>query len=108
MPWWCGLIGDFGDVDGLVILVMWTAAAGASSLVHPYTPSPATAGSVKGLTSAQLEALDCHVILGNTYHLENRPGSALVAGLGGLHGFINWPRGMLTDSGGFQVSMHLN
>ncbi len=55
--------------------------------------------------------LDCHVILGNTYHLENRPGSDLVAEMGGLHGFIDWPRGMLTDSGGFQVgnggqSMH--
>ncbi len=49
-------------------------------------------GSVKGLTSAQLESLDCHVILGNTYHLENRPGSELVAACGGLHGFINWPR----------------
>lgn len=55
----------------------------------PAHPGP---GSVKGLTSAQLEALDCHVILGNTYHLENRPGSELVAACGGLHGFINWPR----------------
>ncbi|KAG2483993.1 hypothetical protein HYH03_017160 [Edaphochlamys debaryana] len=62
-----------------------------------------TQGSVKGLTSQQLQDLDCHVILGNTYHLENRPGSGLVAEMGGLHGFINWPRGMLTDSGGFQM-----
>lgn len=60
-------------------------------------------GSVKGLTSYQLEELNCHVILGNTYHLENRPTSDLVAKLGGLHKFINWKRGMLTDSGGFQV-----
>eukprot|EP00955_Chlamydomonas_euryale_P114385 366275-Chlamydomonas_euryale.AAC.6 len=44
------------------------------------------------------------VILGNTYHLENRPGSGLVDEMGGLHGFIGWPRGMLTDSGGFQVA----
>lgn len=34
------------------------------------------AGSVKGLTSQQLEDLGCQVILGNTYHLENRPGAA--------------------------------
>lgn len=61
------------------------------------------AGTVKGLTSQQLVDLDCHVILGNTYHLEERPGSDLVSELGGLHNFINWPRGMLTDSGGFQV-----
>ena len=37
------------------------------------------------------------------YHLENRPGSDVVADMGGLHEFIGWPRGMLTDSGGFQV-----
>lgn len=61
-------------------------------------------GTVKGMTSQQLEDLDCHVILGNTYHLESRPGSDLVAELGGLHEFISWPRAMLTDSGGFQVT----
>lgn len=60
-------------------------------------------GSVKGLTSAQLAELDCHVILGNTYHLANRPGSDLIDRMGGLHRFINWKRGMLTDSGGFQM-----
>ena len=58
---------------------------------------------MKGLTSQQLLDLDCHVILGNTYHLANKPGPELVAELGGLHGFVNWPRGMLTDSGGFQA-----
>lgn len=51
-----------------------------------------TQGSVKGLTSRQLQDLDCHVILGNTYHLENRPGSELVASMGGLHEFTAWPR----------------
>ncbi|CAL8469347.1 g8888 [Coccomyxa elongata] len=62
-----------------------------------------TKGTVKGLTSQQLVDLNCHVILGNTYHLEERPGSDLVQELGGLHKFMNWPRGMLTDSGGFQM-----
>lgn len=62
-----------------------------------------TQGTVKGLTSEQLQQLDCHVILGNTYHLANRPGGELVAAMGGLHSFINWPRGILTDSGGFQM-----
>lgn len=60
---------------------------------------------MKGLTSQQLVDLNCHVILGNTYHLEERPGSDLVQELGGLHKFIDWPRGMLTDSGGFQVAL---
>ena len=32
-----------------------------------------------------------------------RAGSELVAEMGGLHEFITWPRGMLTDSGGFQA-----
>lgn len=43
------------------------------------------------------------MVLGNTYHLENRPGSELVARMGGLHAFTAWTHGMLTDSGGFQM-----
>ena len=62
-----------------------------------------TQGSVKGLTSSQLEELECQVILGNTYHLENKPGSTLLRGMGGLPAFMNWGRGTLTDSGGFQM-----
>ncbi|GAB4820678.1 hypothetical protein N2152v2_007724 [Parachlorella kessleri] len=62
-----------------------------------------TQGTIKGLTCQQLEELNCQVILGNTYHLENRPGADLVAQMGSLHSFINWRRGMLTDSGGFQM-----
>jgi queuine tRNA-ribosyltransferase len=58
-----------------------------------------TQGSVKGLTSDMLKAAKCHLILGNTYHLGNRPGAELVELMGGLHSFIDWPRAMLTDSG---------
>src|SRR5262249_44385974 len=43
------------------------------------------------------------IILGNTYHLTLRPGDELIRDLGGLHKFMNWPRPILTDSGGFQV-----
>jgi len=32
-----------------------------------------------------------------------RPGAERIAGLGGLHAFMNWPLPILTDSGGFQV-----
>ena len=32
-----------------------------------------TQGTLKGMTSYQLEKLDCHIILGNTYHLGMRP-----------------------------------
>ena len=47
--------------------------------------------------------LECQMVLGNTYHLENRPGSDLLKELGGLSFFTNWRSGTLTDSGGFQM-----
>ena len=62
-----------------------------------------TQGTVKAVPQSILEELGAQIILGNTYHLYLRPGHELIARLGGLHKFISWPRGMLTDSGGFQV-----
>ncbi|KAK6940197.1 tRNA-guanine(15) transglycosylase-like, partial [Dillenia turbinata] len=62
-----------------------------------------TQGTIKGLTSSQLEEIDCQIILGNTYHLALRPASELIDDLGGFHKFMNWRRAMLTDSGGFQM-----
>jgi len=62
-----------------------------------------TAGTVKGLTQGQLEDLGAQIILANTYHLYLRPGHERIRALGGLHGFMAWPRPMLTDSGGYQV-----
>ncbi|KAJ1741603.1 Queuine tRNA-ribosyltransferase catalytic subunit 1 [Coemansia sp. RSA 989] len=62
-----------------------------------------TMGTIKGITPRQLETLDCHVILGNTYHLGSQPGPELLEKAGGLHKFMAWDRGLLTDSGGFQM-----
>ena len=62
-----------------------------------------TQATVKGMTPAQIEDVGAQVILGNTYHLNLRPGASLVKELGGLHTFMNWNRPILTDSGGFQV-----
>ncbi len=62
-----------------------------------------TRGTVKTLTNEQLINLDAQIILGNTYHLMLRPGMDIIAKAGGLHRFMNWPRPLLTDSGGFQV-----
>lgn len=62
-----------------------------------------TSGVMKGLTTEQLIELDCHIILGNTYHLALQPGKELMAEMGGLHEFMKWDRGLLTDSGGFQM-----
>jgi queuine tRNA-ribosyltransferase len=62
-----------------------------------------TQGTVKGLTPEQLAEAGVQVVLGNTYHLALRPGDETIAELGGLHRFMNWPRPILTDSGGYQV-----
>src|SRR5437016_2776631 len=62
-----------------------------------------TVASVKGVPQDILEDLGVEILLGNTYHLYLRPGVETVRRMGGLHGFMAWPRAILTDSGGFQV-----
>src|SRR5205085_10014694 len=62
-----------------------------------------TVASVKAIAPDDLYKMGAQIILGNTYHLLLRPGPALIAELGGLNGFMAWPRPILTDSGGFQV-----
>ena len=62
-----------------------------------------TAATVKAMTPEDVYATGTEIILGNTYHLMLRPTAERIARLGGLHKFMNWPRPILTDSGGFQV-----
>jgi queuine tRNA-ribosyltransferase len=62
-----------------------------------------TAATVKAMKPEGLRASGADILLGNTYHLMLRPGAERVAGLGGLHRFMNWDRPILTDSGGYQV-----
>jgi queuine tRNA-ribosyltransferase len=62
-----------------------------------------TQASVKAMSPDELAAMGAGIILSNTYHLFLRPGHDLVAEAGGLHSFMRWNRGILTDSGGFQV-----
>jgi len=62
-----------------------------------------TQASVKAVSSEDLKAAGVEIVLANTYHLYLRPGQGVIARLGGLHGFMNWHRPVLTDSGGFQV-----
>jgi queuine tRNA-ribosyltransferase len=62
-----------------------------------------TRGAVKGVPFDRLEEWDCRAVLANTYHLMARPGVERIREAGGLHAFIGWRRGILTDSGGFQV-----
>ncbi len=62
-----------------------------------------TAATVKGMKPEAVRGTGADIILGNTYHLMLRPGAERMARLGGLHKFMNWPRPILTDSGGYQV-----
>lgn len=63
-----------------------------------------TVGSVKAVTHEQLtKEIKAEIILGNTYHLYLRPGTEILRQAGGLHQFSNWPKPILTDSGGYQV-----
>jgi queuine tRNA-ribosyltransferase len=62
-----------------------------------------TQATVKATTPAQLKDAGAQIILSNTYHLNLRPGPALIRELGGLHQFMSWDGPILTDSGGFQV-----
>ncbi len=62
-----------------------------------------TKGTVKAVSPRDLADLGVRIVLANTYHLFFRPGVEVVAAHGGLHGFMQWPGPILTDSGGFQV-----
>ncbi len=62
-----------------------------------------TYGTVKGMKTEEVEDLGADIILGNTFHLMLRPGTDIIEQHGGLHGFMNWQKPILTDSGGFQV-----
>ncbi|MEX3315732.1 tRNA guanosine(34) transglycosylase Tgt [Sulfitobacter sp. PS-8MA] len=62
-----------------------------------------TAATVKAMMPESVASTGADILLGNTYHLMLRPTAERVAKLGGLHGFMNWDKPILTDSGGFQV-----
>ncbi|GHP12623.1 queuine tRNA-ribosyltransferase [Lentilactobacillus fungorum] len=62
-----------------------------------------TQATVKTLAPEELDKMGATIVLANTYHLWLRPGEDIVKEAGGLHQFMNWHKGILTDSGGFQV-----
>ncbi len=62
-----------------------------------------TYGTVKGMLPRDIEEIGAQIILGNTFHLMLRPGTAVVQAHGDLHDFTQWQGPILTDSGGFQV-----
>jgi queuine tRNA-ribosyltransferase len=91
-------------------LIATDGAARRGEVVTPHgriqTPAfmpVGTQATVKGLHPEAVRDTGAEIVLGNTYHLMLRPGAERIAALGGLHAFMNWPRPILTDSGGFQV-----
>src|SRR5690349_20628058 len=62
-----------------------------------------TQASVKAIDPRELHEMGTQIILGNTYHLNIRPGMEIIRAAGGLHRFMNWEKPILTDIGGFQV-----
>jgi queuine tRNA-ribosyltransferase len=62
-----------------------------------------TQATIKTISNQELIECSVQAILGNTYHLFLRPGLDIITNAGGLHKFMNWPRPILTDSGGYQV-----
>ncbi len=84
------------------------ARVGCVTTPHGRFDTPAfmpvgTQAAIKGLSPQAVASIGAQVILANTYHLMLRPGSELVAQMGGLHNWMRWPGPMLTDSGGYQV-----
>ena len=85
------------------------ARAGTLTTAHGSIQTPifmpvGTAATVKGVHQRELKNdIDPDIILGNTYHLYLRPGTAILEQVGGLHQFMGWDRPLLTDSGGYQV-----
>ncbi len=63
----------------------------------------ATQAVVKTLTSEEVLQTKSQILISNTFHLHLKPGEKIVKSAGRLHKFMNWPRPLMTDSGGFQV-----
>ncbi len=70
------------------------------SVATPVFMPVGTQATVKTMTPEELTELGAQIILANTYHLYLRPGPEIIAAHGGLHRFMNWPKPILTDSGG--------
>jgi queuine tRNA-ribosyltransferase len=84
------------------------ARRGRLHLAHGIVETPifmpvGTYGTVKAMAPNELVEIGSQIVLGNTFHLWLRPGTEVIRAHGGLHGFMQWDKPILTDSGGFQV-----
>lgn len=73
------------------------------TILTPIFMPVGTNSAVKTLVSDQIVDTGAQIILANSYHLYLRAGTKLIKQFGGIHGWMNWHKPVLTDSGGFQV-----
>jgi len=98
-----GFAFELHQTDTHTAARLGTLSTARGSVPTPVFMPVGTVGTVKGLTVDQVKSTGAGLILGNTYHLELRPGSERVQRLGGLQQFMGWDGPILTDSGGFQI-----
>jgi queuine tRNA-ribosyltransferase len=103
-----------GAAAGRLHFTLEATAAGSSARAARFTtrhnevltPTFMPVGTHAAVRSQRREDLldsGAQVLLANTYHLMLRPGTELFEKFGGIHAFMNWPRSVLTDSGGYQI-----
>eukprot|EP01114_Cavostelium_apophysatum_P003807 TRINITY_DN1393_c0_g1_i4.p1 TRINITY_DN1393_c0_g1~~TRINITY_DN1393_c0_g1_i4.p1 ORF type:complete len:385 (-),score=20.25 TRINITY_DN1393_c0_g1_i4:220-1374(-) len=63
----------------------------------------ATNASLKSVDHTDMLNQGIQLMFCNTFHLLLHPGPEIIKQAGGLHKFMNYPRPIITDSGGFQA-----
>ncbi len=69
----------------------------------PFFMPDATYGFVRSLSKNDLQKIGIEPMVVNTYHLFLQPGVEFIKKAKGIHGFMNWNKALLSDSGGYQV-----
>lgn len=84
------------------------ARLGVISTPHGEIETPAfvpvaTRGTIRTLDTREIEDAGAQLLICNTFHLHVAPGEKVVKKAGGIHGYMDWKKPLMTDSGGFQV-----
>ena len=84
------------------------ARCGQLRLTHGTVQTPAfmpcaSLAAIKACPPHLVAEMGVQMMICNAYHLWQRPGTATVREMGGLHQFMSWPGALATDSGGFQA-----
>ncbi len=72
-------------------------------LETPFYMPVATKAGVKLIDSTELKEMKAECIISNSLVLYFNPGLEFLGKAGGIHKFMNWNKGIFTDSGGFQT-----